>query len=183
MSFRKQKYARINSLLSEEECASFWEYTKQIEEQGLHDEQVPGAKSFYGDSKAENIMLDVQKKIETVVGEELLPTYAYFRIYKPGDELLPHTDRPACEVSATVCMGYDGNPWPIHLLNDDCDVITNDLCVGDAIVYLGMDVEHWREKYVEGKRQVNIFLHYVKKNGLHAKEAYDGREKTNAGEE
>jgi hypothetical protein len=48
--------------------------------------------------------------------------------------------------------------------------------VGDAVLYRGMEVEHWREKYTEGQWQAQVFLHYVDADGPHADQKYDGRE-------
>ena len=49
--------------------------------------------------------------------------------------------------------------------------------VGDAVLYRGMDVYHWREKYTEGKWQAQVFLHYVDQEGPHAEWKYDKRPK------
>ncbi len=35
---------------------------------------------------------------------------------------------------------------------------------GDAIIYKGIEVEHWREKFT-GDFQAQVFLHYVRKEG------------------
>ena len=42
--------------------------------------------------------------MEELTGIELWATYAFYRVYKQGDILKHHTDRPACEVSATICL-------------------------------------------------------------------------------
>ena len=34
-------------------------------------------------------------------GLQLIPTYSYARIYKKGDILKRHKDRPSCEISTT----------------------------------------------------------------------------------
>jgi hypothetical protein len=36
---------------------------------------------------------------------------------------------------------------------------------GDAAIYLGCEVEHWREEF-KGDWHAQTFLHYVDKNGL-----------------
>ena len=43
-------------------------------------------------------LLEEQSKLK------LFPTYAYWRYYVFGGKLKKHTDRPACEVSVTVCI-------------------------------------------------------------------------------
>ena len=52
--------------------------------------------------------------------------------------------------------------------------------IGDAVMYRGCDIYHWREAYKEGKWQAQVFLHYVDQNGPHAEHKYDTR--TNIGE-
>ena len=55
-------------------------------------------------------------EIEGASGLRLFPTYSYFRVYKKGDTLAKHTDRPACEISVTLCLGFEeGKPWPIWI--------------------------------------------------------------------
>ena len=42
-----------------------------------------------------------------ITGLNLKPTYSYWRLYKTGDVLKRHKDRPSCEVSTTLCLGYN----------------------------------------------------------------------------
>ena len=44
-------------------------------------------------------MLPVMQKKQDY---NLIPTYSYARIYKNGDELKRHKDRPSCEISTTL---------------------------------------------------------------------------------
>ena len=45
---------------------------------------------------------------------------------------------------------------------------------GDAAIYLGCEVEHWREEF-KGDWHSQVFLHYVDKNGPYASHIADGR--------
>ena len=47
---------------------------------------------------------------------------------------------------------------------------------GDAMVYKGCEVEHWREPYNEGTKLAQVFLHYVDANGPHAEWKNDKKE-------
>jgi hypothetical protein len=54
--------------------------------------------------------------IEAAVGEELIPTYSYARLYSNGDVLEKHSDRPACEISVTIQLGRSHHyAWPIYM--------------------------------------------------------------------
>ena len=45
---------------------------------------------------------------------------------------------------------------------------------GDAVLYRGMVLEHWRDPY-EGVRAAQVFLHYVDQDGPHAEWKFDKR--------
>ena len=49
-----------------------------------------------------------------------------------------------------------------------------DLERGDAAVYLGCEVEHWREEF-EGDHQFQTFLHYVDAEGNNKEHYMDKR--------
>ena len=63
-----------------------------------------------------------EKLINTCIDMELRETYSYTRKYERGAFLTAHTDRPSCEISATLCLDYqtdDNTPWKIWLQNDE----------------------------------------------------------------
>lgn len=141
------------------------------------DEQVPNALSCVQHEYAfETIQEMMWPYIEEAVGEELLPTYSYARLYTNGNFLEKHTDRKACEVSVTIQLGRSHNyAWPIYMGNHRFD-----LNEGDGVVYSGCDVEHWRntcdgpDNYYSGQ----VFIHFVRKHGPYAQEAGDPAERT-----
>ena len=136
------------------------------------DSQIPNAKAVLDhEVMFETLQERLWPVIESVVGEELLPTYAYARLYSNGDELKVHSDRPACEISVTIQLGRSHHyAWPIYMGGQRFD-----MAEGDGIVYRGCDIDHWREPcsgpndYYSGQ----VFLHYVKKNGEYTNEAGD----------
>jgi hypothetical protein len=103
------------------------------------------------------------------------PTYSYARIYYNGAKMQKHTDRKACEISATCCISTDGTPWPIGFLNRKFEEKYIFQQPGDIIIYRGEELIHWRDEYT-GHEQVQAFLHYVDKNGKNAKYKFDLRE-------
>ncbi|HJZ78923.1 MAG TPA: hypothetical protein VKD91_01215, partial [Pyrinomonadaceae bacterium] len=91
-----------------------------------------------------------------------------------GADLERHQDRPSCEVSATVPLSYDSHYiWPIFVESRN-QVKAIQLEPGDALIYKGIEVPHWRETF-EGERQVQVFLHYVKKDGEYSEYKFDKR--------
>jgi hypothetical protein len=124
------------------------------------DRQIPNTPAFYGDYVMENLSDFLLPKIESAAGMKLLPTYTYFRVYKAGDILEKHRDRPSCEISISLCLRKKGNIWPIYIT--DTAVMLEE---GDAVLYRGCEMEHWREPYTEGTKLAQVFLHYVDANG------------------
>ena len=153
------------------------------------DQQVPNTYSHYADMVMETLMMKVLPIMEKETGLKLLPTYSYARLYKKGDILKRHKDRPSCEISTTVNLG--GDPWPIFIdvtgSNNVIDEYKNRhkpnapkgtkvlLEVGDMLVYSGCELEHWREPF-EGDVCGQVFLHYNHVNGPFAdKNRFDKR--------
>ena len=72
----------------------------------------------------------------------------------------------------TLCCGYDYDKqadWPIHIKGKDGTKKTVIQEPGDAMVYLGCDLEHWRDQ-IPGGHHVQVHLHYVGKNEPFAEE-------------
>jgi len=131
--------------------------------------------NFYGDEFCETILEALHPKMKEFTGLELLPEYGFLRLYQKDDVLPYHNDRPSCEISTTLCVGYNGkNNWPIWLENKKMEKISVNLEPGDMLVYKGCDLYHWRDKY-DGENHLQAFLHYNDKNGKYNNNYLDGR--------
>jgi hypothetical protein len=153
------------------------------------DKQVPNIYSEYGNDVMETLMMKVLPVMKQQTGLDLVPTYAYTRVYEKGAILRRHKDRPSCEISTTLNLG--GDIWPIYIdptgSNNVIDEHKNihkpnapagnrvDLEPGDMLVYSGCELEHWREPF-EGNLCGQVFLHYNHINGPYAQSnVFDGR--------
>jgi hypothetical protein len=140
--------------------------------------QVPGAHSKYADPAMETMLLTLHEKMEACTGLKLYPTYSFYRVYRSGDVLVPHKDREACEISATLCFNYSYNDekyqWPIFIGDEKRSV---NLKPGDMLIYKGCDLPHWRD-HLQGDDSVwhvQGFFHYVDVNGPNANFKFDER--------
>jgi len=140
------------------------------------DPQIPNTYSHYADHVMETLLVKVLPVMKNETELDLCPTYSYARLYKHGDELKRHKDRPSCEISTTINLG--GDPWPIFIepSGEEGKPGTKVLLeVGDMLVYSGCDLEHWREPF-DGNICGQVFLHYNHVNGPFAeKNRFDGR--------
>tara|TARA_R100001086_G_scaffold233134_1_gene154689 strand:+ start:330 stop:1001 length:672 start_codon:yes stop_codon:yes gene_type:complete len=209
MSFQNNKYTVIKKAISKEMADFIYKYfllkrqtvrtlldTKYISPFTNYlgtwsDEQVPNTYSHYADTAMEVLLAGLLPLMKKETNLNLIPTYSYARIYKKGDILKRHKDRPSCEISTTLNLG--GDPWPIYLspnenvgiaeieggekgitASSDAKGIKIDLNPGDMLIYSGCVLEHWREKF-DGDDCGQVFLHYnnVDTQGLNNK--FDGR--------
>lgn len=136
-----------------------------------------GTASWYGLWPLEMVLGLMKPFFERAIGEALLPTYSFVRCYPRGTQLLRHRDRPACEVSATLPIsGSDDAPWPIHLGTSSEELTAENLVPGDALLYSGCELWHWREP-LDADWRVQLFLHYVRRDGPYAEWELDKRGK------
>jgi len=132
------------------------------------------AYGYYADPLLEVVLETVQPKIEEATGLSLVPTYSFSRVYTEGEELAPHVDRPSCEISATINIASVGKASKIYIRNQT-EESSYELEPGDAIVYRGCELTHWRERFESGMLNVQIMLHYVVNNGSNTPYKFDQR--------
>jgi hypothetical protein len=175
--FEENGYVILRQFIPRIMCDYISENVKVLEAGsyfGYGDAQVERAFSAAAPAVTETLLDVMTPTLSRAINCELYPTYSYLRIYLKGADLEKHQDRPSCEVSATVPLSYDSpNVWPLYIETDN-KVIAVELQPGDALIYKGIEVPHWRESF-EGERQVQVFLHYVKKNGEYSEYKFDKR--------
>jgi hypothetical protein len=175
--FDHDRYVVLPALLSEPSLSQVYGYACKCAAAGRMspgDGQVPDTPCAYGDFIMEGLLISLLPEIEHASGLALSPTYSYFRVYKHGDSLARHTDRPSCEISLSLCLGFEQEEsWPFWIEGPGGAASVN-LAPGDAVLYRGMDLPHWRERF-EGQRQAQLFLHYVDQNGPYTEWRFDKR--------
>ena len=162
-NIKEFKYKKVNNFLSSDEINLLKDYCKikhrlnfnsfDTKQNNNHDTY------FYGDHLMESLLLNKKKLMEKETGLELLPTYSFWRLYTKFCDLAKHKDRPSCEISVTVMIDSDKTPWPIIVNGNSIE-----LQPGEAVIYMGCELEHWREEF-KGNICAQVFLHYVDKNG------------------
>ena len=151
---------------------------------GVKDNDVGYSYNFYSDQLMESIELCYGQKTCHLLQADLLPSYTFTRIYEKGSPLIPHQDRPSCEVSATCpVLISDDRPSQICISNYKWWEITEKpikfsieeikqkgdysevhLYPGDALFYKGCERYHWRDP-IESDYMIQFFMHFVQTNG------------------
>jgi len=182
--FRNNGYCTVRDVINPELRDFITQYALFDEMQnfnGKGDAQTPDAHFKYADPAMESMLVHLHPKMEEYTGLTLYPTYSYYRVYRPGDDLKVHTDRPSCEISATVCFNFQYEKekyyWPIFMNGSELNLLP-----GDMAIYRGCDLDHWREVFVGSDTDWHVqgFFHYVNVNGPYANFKFD--ERTSIGE-
>jgi len=139
----------------------------------LHDDDT-NSQWRYADVMGESLLLHLQPLMEKISGCQLYPTNSVLRIYQNGGVLKRHIDRPTCEYSATLTVGYEaGELYPIWVQSNNESVPVY-LDRGDMLIYKGCEIPHWRETFT-GRTWIQLFLHYVDAKGEFSQYKNDGR--------
>ena len=131
MSFSRKKYQVIRGAISREVAdiaytylqisaeADHWMLENSVTHAGnklvgnFNDTQVPGSYAKYADRLMETLLVKTIDVMQKKTGLKLVPTYSYTRLYRKGNILQRHKDRPSCEISTTLNLG--GDAWPIFI--------------------------------------------------------------------
>jgi hypothetical protein len=182
--FRQDHYAELGSLIAPDFAARLYDHvtgrSEGVSGTGSKLTGLDDVAEGYADPLMEHLLRGVLPRIEILTGLELSPTYSFFRLYRRGSVLPPHQDREACEIGVSVHLGQSGNqPWPLWVEGPNGQSAA-DLKPGEALIYRGIECEHWREALTENQ-YAQIFLHYVDKNGPYREWRFDKRSSLGVG--
>jgi hypothetical protein len=169
----------------------YYEEEKKLRSTYIANKDVSNSFYFYADTLTETTSLLYGPVLCHLLGLNLSPTYTYTRIYEKTGILLPHIDRPACEVSLTCPITISDNrastifisnyvatdkkyTLTLEEVKSRGDYTQVDLMPGDALVYSGCDRVHWRES-LESEYLIQFFMHYITTDGKNASQVFDGR--------
>lgn len=177
--FRRRSYTVLRSVISADSAALATRYALlQQPWSGYYEREdmFRAAIGRYADALSESLLLELKPAVERATGVELLPCYSYLRIYGNGAVLPKHLDRPSCEISTSLTLGFKAHKlWPLCVESGGVQKAL-ELAPGDMLIYRGADLPHWREPF-EGEYWVQTFLHYVDAHGQFTDFKLDGRER------
>src|SRR5262245_14508101 len=142
---------------------------KQWRGECFRDNHIPTAASLTNDTLTDALLLELRPKIEAISDCRLIPTYSYGRVYFHGDTMISHRDRASCEVSVSIHLSRDGGEASLWFRPNT----KVEMDEGDGAVYLGCEIDHWRERFT-GNSLGQVFLHYVVADGPFAAHSFDG---------
>jgi hypothetical protein len=169
--YQSQGYAPVGRLIHPFHIAALRRYYRhQIRTGKLHlgDVQCSLRYNVYNDPVARFFHQQLTPAMTAFAGKPLKASYVFLACYQPGAILEKHTDREQCDFSVTLCLDYtpeprNATPWPIHLQKQSGKV-TAFQAIGDALLYRGCQLPHWRDPLPEGHTSTSIFFHYVRED-------------------
>lgn len=173
MSYAISGYDFLPSLLDEREV-SYLGATLSSEFESrtaAWDEGRGMTKMIYKPPCAEEYYHRVQYFLNSYLRTDLLETYWFCTRYYNKSFMAAHTDRNACEVSVSLNIIQD-QPWELQLLDRFGAKQKFETLPGDAVLYSGIDLEHWRTPY-QGEQYTQLFFHYVRSTGPYNREQGD----------
>lgn len=156
----------VPGFISQEQAQALQQKFYELEASGqcAKDSQAPNSPAIYNFKPFLELLCQKVNDVSNLIEEQVLPTYTYARIYKNGEVLARHRDRPACEISLTLHIGGDAE-WDISIQKPSGEEVNLNLNQGDAMLYLGCTADHWRNTPFTGQNYSQVFLHYVRSNG------------------
>lgn len=176
-AFAEQRYVKIEGLIEEGLRRMLYDHLQRRAAVAVpaRMEGQKGAVELSADPLMEFLLSGLKATIEELSGLKLDPTYSFFRIYRRGNTLTRHVDRPSCEVSVSLNLGPPlESPWPLWV-KGPLGSSAVALEPGDAVLYRGIECEHWREA-LEADQVTQVFLHYVEQGGRYSEWKFDKRQ-------
>jgi hypothetical protein len=185
VAFEAGGHAIVSDLVSAAELAALRRYYAALLDAGLvplGDRQSAARYSAYNDPVGRFVHARLAGTMSAVVGQPVVPSFSYFFSYLPGAALEPHKDRPQAEFSISLQIDHGsghsfGHPpgpspadlwrppgptsWPLCFTFDDGRTAAADLAIGDAVLYHGRALTHYRPRLADGQCSSILVLEYV----------------------
>lgn len=128
------------------------------------DPQTSGRYAAHNEAAARSIHHQLTGLISNLTGERVKPSYAYVVSYQGGAVLTEHVDREQCEFSVSLLLDYTPDcrgpsPWPLCLRAGSEVRISQK--IGDALLYRGRSLPHFRDRLPDDATSTSMLLHYV----------------------
>jgi len=166
--FRKRGYVPLQGLIHPFHLGALRTYYRQLVRDGdlcLGDAQTSRRYFAHNERIACFFHHQLSAVVGSIVGAPIKPSYVYVASYQPGARLLKHTDRPQCKYSISMCIDFTPapavrTPWPLCLETKEGPVKIFQ-GIGDALLYRGPELPHYRTPLAKDCTSTSIFFHYV----------------------
>jgi hypothetical protein len=161
-------YAPIRGLIHPYQLGALRRYYRALIRRGhvrLGDAQCGARYVAHNEPVARYFHHELARAVGELLGRPIKPSYCYFISYQAGAALDRHVDRTQCEYTLAMCIDFSPEPrretpWPL-CLDTDAGTVTVFQALGDALLYQGRRLAHWRDPLAQGCTSTSLLFHYV----------------------
>lgn len=165
--FATARFTRLRGVLHRAQVQALARYYRRLVDSGawrLGDGQVALRHGWHNEPMARFYQHQLTWFVGQVAGEPVKPAYAYSSAYRGGATLDPHIDREQCEFTVSFLIDQSGaveqEPWPLWFSGPHGKVSVT-LEPGDAVLFRGCELPHWRAPAPAEWAQTMLLFHYV----------------------
>lgn len=167
--FSRHGFAALGRILPPGQIAAWRRYWQKFAAlEVMPDRGDDGARRGSNGEPSSALLLHLlQPLVARATGADIKPAYSYAWIYRRGAQMPAHRDRDACRYTLTLLVDYapavDGpTPWPlgIHPRGGGAPLEIRQ-SVGDAVIFNGQELSHFRPPFTAGTQSTSLLLHYV----------------------
>jgi hypothetical protein len=169
--FAKDGFVAMPPLVHPFHLGSLRSYYRRLLRTGgmtLGDNCSPTRYVVYQESVAQFFHRQIAHAVSAVANMPVKPTFVYSVSYPGGADLEVHTDRAQCEYAVSLLVDYtpeplEQSPWPMRLngLNGTRKIWQ---ALGDAVLYRGTRIPHWRDQLAASATSTSLLFYYVNEN-------------------
>jgi hypothetical protein len=169
--FRDKDHVPVAGLIHPFHLSALRRYYRNLIRTGrvrLGDNQSSQRYAAHNDPIARFFHHQLTSIVSRIVDQPVKPSYVYMASYQGGARLNKHVDREQCEFSVTLCLDYSpepplATPWPLRLQTSEATV-TVFQAIGDALLYRGRMLPHYRDELPPHHSSTSMFFHYVRED-------------------
>lgn len=166
-TLERDRLCTVPTLLTAAHVAALARYFRALIDSGrwaLGDAQVARRRGWHNEPIAGYFHLQLTDVVRRIAGEPVRPTYCYASAYRGGAALRAHTDRKQCEYTLSLlvdhCAPSSLARWPLWFQAPSGPVSVT-LDPGDAVLFRGCELPHWRAAAPSDQEQITLLFHYV----------------------
>lgn len=163
--FAAERFCNLRGLLHPVQVHALARYYRAMIGTGewkLGDGQVERRYGQHNEPIARYFHYQFRNLVSQIAGEPVKPTYAYISAYRGGAALRAHLDRRQCEFTMSLLIDSkeDAEPWPLWFQTHTGKTSLTLAC-GDAVLFCGCELPHWREVSATEQFATTLLFHYV----------------------
>jgi hypothetical protein len=163
----EDRHTKLRSVLPPGQIRALAGYYQQLIDSGdweLGDGQVARRYGWHNEPMARFFHHQLTGLVSGLAQAPVKPTYSYSSAYQAGAALKAHVDREQCDYTMSLLIDqspeFEQHPWPLWFSAPHGHQSVT-LGLGDAALFRGCELPHWREASPYPGRQTMLLFHYV----------------------